>query len=199
MICFICHQPIRVELDILTLFKKISPLCEACRSDLLEETKTDYVRPHEVISFLDYNPAVKELFHRYKFMRDYCLAEVLSLFIKIKAHQYDVIIPIPLSKKRLAERGYNQVTAVLDILKITYTDCLVSKERARQSELTKEARAKSQNPFTFKASFDVSFLHEKRILIVDDIYTTGMTMSYAMEVLEVAGLNDIKVLTFSKV
>ncbi|WP_186075847.1 ComF family protein [Phocicoccus pinnipedialis] len=181
------------------MFEKDSPICESCSTELLKETDTNYEYPHEVISFLSYNEAVANLFHRYKFMGDNALKEVLASFVSHNFKQYDFVISIPLSSKRLKERGFNQVTEVLDCLKVKYTDVLETSHRKRQSERSKIERTESQNPFTIKSTFDVSKLLDKRILIVDDIYTTGMTMTHAVNVLMMHRVNEIKVLTFSKV
>lgn len=199
MICLMCHNQLKTEMTILNMFQKESRICMDCRDELLKETNTNYEYPHEVTSFLNYNERVADLFHRYKFMGDNALKEILASFINHNFKSYDFVVPVPLSTKRLSERGYNQVTEVLDCLKIKYTDMLETAHRKRQSERSKSERAKSQNPFTIKDTFDVSVLKNKRILIIDDIYTTGMTMTHAVEVLDAHEVAEIKVLTFSKV
>src|SRR5699024_8236824 len=151
-----------------------------------------------ICCLLDYNSEMKMMMHRYKFVRDVALAEVMADVIDIKAWQYDVIVPIPVSDHRLQERGFNQITEVLKRSGTAYTELLATNKIQLQSERTKSERMKSDNPFSFDAGQkDVKIL-DKRILIVDDIYTTGITVHHAAEIIMQRKPAYIDVLTFSK-
>lgn len=152
--------------------------------------------PESITCLLDYHGAVKMLFHRYKFTGDCALAEVIAMFLDSRFREYDVIIPIPISSTRMKERGYDQTTMVLDAKGVVYSPFLETKNRRRQSELGKVERARRENPFLLNCRRED--LAEKRILLVDDIYTTGMTVHQAMEKLYTFFPGAIDVLTFSK-
>lgn len=151
-----------------------------------------------ITNIFDYNSEVKMLMHRYKFVRDIALAEVLSYFIKIKQRDYDLIVPIPISVHRLKTRGFNQITEVLRHAGIKYDEILSTDKVALQSELSKLERLNSANPFSFNNPSADVMLKDKRILIVDDIYTTGITVHHAAEVLFEYHPSSVDVLTFSK-
>ncbi len=220
MICLYCHSNIQEEPDIITLFKKPSPLCLVCR-ELLTEWRTglrcdfchrlmeedwhkcmdcDFLKrrftpPAKITCLLEYNQTVKMLFHRYKFMGDYALSEVLAELLDIDLQGYDAVIPIPLSENRFRERGYNQTATVLEQKRIVYKEALVTTDRARQSELSKVQRVNGENPFSL---LNGSGLRGQRLLLVDDIYTTGMTVHHALEKLYTISPASVDVLTFSK-
>lgn len=223
MICLYCHGKITVELNLLNLFSKPKKVCESCHLKLTnwrrgercrrclkimaggEEDCSDcafisrrFTPVRNIRCLLDYNSEVKMMMHRYKFVRDVALAEVMADFIDIKEWQYDVIVPIPVSKHRLGERGFNQITEVLKRSGTRYTELLATNKVQLQSELSKYERMTSVNPFSFEeGQKDVKIL-DKRILIVDDIYTTGITVHHAAEIIMQRNPAHIDVLTFSK-
>ncbi|WP_342388520.1 ComF family protein [Salinicoccus bachuensis] len=221
MICYFCHEALMEEVDIANLFKRQGPLCHKCRGELsrwragrrcdfchrlMEEQETKcldclflsgrFQPPNSITCLLDYHGTAKMLFHRYKFTGDCALAEVLAMFLDRRFGEYEVIIPIPISRTRMKERGYNQTTMVLDAKGLRYSDFLETDERQRQSGLGKVARAQGENPFHLNCRREG--LADKRILVIDDIYTTGMTVHQALEKLYTFSPASIDVLTFSK-
>ncbi|WP_411814808.1 ComF family protein [Mammaliicoccus sciuri] len=70
-----------------------------------------------------------------------------------------------------------------------------TEERQKQSELTKLERSSQHNPF--KINKDIDF-ENKRILLVDDIYTTGLTMHRLAELLFIRKIRKIDALTFAR-
>ncbi|WP_031547321.1 ComF family protein [Salinicoccus luteus] len=221
MICYFCHEALSEEVDIATLFKRQGPLCRKCRTELSrwrEGKRCDFCHrlmqeqeagcldclflsgrfrpPNSIACLLDYNAAAKMLFHRYKFMGDCALAEVLAMFLGTSFREYEVIIPIPISKARMKERGYDQTTMVLDAKGLKYSNFLEAEDRQRQSTLSKMERARGENPFHLNCRR--GDLAGKRILVIDDIYTTGMTVHQALEKLYTFSPAAIDVLTFSK-
>lgn len=221
MICYFCHEGLVEEVDIANLFKRQGPLCHKCRAELsrwragkrcdfchrlMQEQETGcldclflsgrFRPPNSITCLLDYQGPVKMLFHRYKFTGDCALAEVLAMFLGSRFGEYDVIIPIPISRARMKERGYNQTTMVLEANGLKYSDFLAAEDRQRQSTLDKMARARGENPFRLNCRR--GDLSDKRILLIDDIYTTGMTVHQALEKLYTFSPASIDVLTFSK-
>lgn len=223
MRCLNCHDVINEEPTLISLFTKNEPLCSACRTALnfkypgarcqrchqLVPEKIDICRDCQALYALypdinkmymvtDYNEAVKMLMHRYKFVGDYALGEVLALLTDFKFKQYDYVVPIPVSKARMRERTYNQTSAVLETLGVKYTDMLGTKKVKRQSELTKNERLNSTNPFYLLKHVSTMNLSGKSVLIADDIYTTGITVHQAANVIKELNFQNIDVLTFSK-
>lgn len=223
MRCLNCHAVINEEATLISLFKKSEPLCLACRKSLLfkipggrcgrchQTTPEDieicgdcrvlidlYPQINKIYSMTDYNDEMKMLMHRYKFVKDYALSEVLAMLCDFNFKPYDFIVPIPISKARLKERSYNQTTAVLTALGVETAELLMTKKVKRQSELTKAERLNSNNSFSLAEGVSESDFAGMNIVIVDDIYTTGITIHQAAEVIGKLNIQNIDVLTFSK-
>jgi len=114
----------------------------------------------------------------------------------------DYIVSVPLSKKRLRSRGFNQVDLLADVvsgeLNIPFASDLLlrTKETKPQFELKREERFKN-----LKGAFEVSNtgnVKGKNILLLDDILTTGSTVSECAKVLKEAGASKICVLTLAR-
>jgi competence protein ComFC len=128
---------------------------------------------------------MKRWFEAYKFRGNYHLrfsfSEQLTAYFKTKKEY--LIVPIPLSEQRLSERGFNQVKGLLDGSKISYTDCLRRTGEDRpQSKKNRQERLSGKQPFELCLT-DGRLLENKKILLVDDIYTTGRTLFFASEIL----------------
>ncbi|NMA84513.1 MAG: ComF family protein, partial [Epulopiscium sp.] len=102
-------------------------------------------------------------------------------------HQIDLIIPVPVSKERLEERGYNQAEEIAKhlskISKIPYNrDILIRKKDTRpQSGFNPNQRTKNiRNAFVTTSQLPAK---HKVILIIDDIYTTGSTINECSRIL----------------
>lgn len=115
---------------------------------------------------------------------------------------YDIIIPVPIHKKRLLQRGYNQSELIGKIISRKLgiqmvSDCLHKNENTiEQSKLNKLDRSKNvKNVYTLQNKEKIK---DKNILIFDDIYTTGSTVSECARILKMAGTNKILVLTIAK-
>jgi len=107
----------------------------------------------------------------------------------------DIIIPVPLHKKRFAERGYNQAEIIAMIAgKELNLPILNALERHRptkqQAKLKREERLVNlKDAFILKPNADVG---GKKILLVDDVFTTGSTMQECAGVLKKAGAVQVK-------
>ena len=223
MICLYCHERLRYSPDIFNLFKKPEPVCVKCIAKLkrrdgrpsclrchnktAEATEecdscillknTFAHTPDKIYTILEYNTDVSQLLHRYKFVNDAAISEVIAALIDFDFTCYDVIVPIPVSKMRMKERTYNQTSLVLSQRRINYHDVLITNKVVRQSELTKAERLFSEQVFMLKEEYYNTII-DNSILIVDDVYTTGITVHQALQVLKVATSENIDVLTFSR-
>jgi ComF family protein len=115
----------------------------------------------------------------------------------------DVIIPIPLHKLRLLKRKYNQ-SAILasELSKMTniksdYKSFVKIRSTQPQSECSGKKRITNiKNAFTVKNPENIK---GKRILLIDDVYTTGSTLRECAKVLKKAGAKSVDALTIAKV
>ena len=139
-----------------------------------------------------YNEEMKEYFQKYKFQGDQLLACLFAEEVKLALKKYPgyTIVPIPLSEERNEKRGFNQVTAILEAARIPYQDLLKKKNTKAQSQKNKKERLKTEQAFERKEFKNKSW--PEKILIIDDIYTTGATIERAKEMLNVNGVKEIR-------
>lgn len=136
-----------------------------------------------------YNQAMKDYFSRFKFQGDYLLAGLFSSDLRqcLKTYKDYTIVPIPLSNNRLKTRQFNQVESLLEKSGIRYLSLLTKIESQAQSSKTREERLATTQPFRIK---ETQILPSK-ILLIDDIYTTGTTIFLAHQKLKEHGVEEI--------
>ncbi|MBP2623432.1 ComF family protein [Streptococcus oricebi] len=163
---------------------------EVCRDCKIWQDKGQAVQHQSIFS---YNPAMKDYFSRYKFQGDYLLRQVFAPIFKEGLRPFSdyQLVPIPLSQESWKVRGFNQVTAFLEAAQIDYHNLLGKKEGPAQSSKTREERLASQQNFFLLEKAPLS----SKILLVDDIYTTGATLQGAKQLLYENGVKEI--MTFS--
>lgn len=116
--------------------------------------------------------------------------------------KYDVIIPVPISKKRKKKRGYNQSELVANELaqklnQDIWTDIIIKKKDNKpQSELNKLERIKNvEDIYEINKPIEVK---NKKVLLLDDIYTTGSTVNEIARKLKQNQTQKIGVITLAK-
>lgn len=117
------------------------------------------------------------------------LGNLLVEFTSVKHYEFDVVIPIPLHWQRYAKRGYNQAHEMAKV--IAYQKkiiCCQALKRMRatqyQAQLSVEERiANVGDVFTVDVRYH-DLIINKRILLVDDLFTTGATIKSAIKVLK---------------
>ncbi|GAB7112938.1 hypothetical protein JCM5176_17690 [Streptococcus sobrinus] len=123
------------------------------------------------------------------------LRKIFSNEIKRALADYKsyTIVPIPLSEESLKKRKFNQVTGFLEDASISYQRLLEVQGKSKPTQSNKTRKERMQTKQFFQVA-NKEILPE-RILLVDDIYTTGATLLLARQVLYEKGVKTIK--TFS--
>ena len=166
----------------------------------------DYQDVHTFLVFSE-GARVQKLMHQIKYKGEYELGEYLGAWCGSElakfpdAQDYDLIIPIPLHKKRLRERGYNQASCIANgIAKLLKKECNdhILVKSIYSNSLIQQNR---QDRFAVLESvFEVENPHlilNKHVLIVDDTLTTGATLLAAGEKLLEAGAGKISFLALA--
>lgn len=126
-----------------------------------------------------------------------------SAFEKSEFQDADLIVPIPLSKKRRLERGFNQAEILAKTLSDASAIELDEKTLVRKID-TPVHRAGMDNKareLTVKNAFEVTrpnLIKDKKILLVDDVFTSGATASVCAKVLKKSGAEKVYVLTLAR-
>jgi ComF family protein len=129
---------------------------------------------------------VQELIHKLKYKGHEDIGAVLGNWYAADLKDMtilktaDIMIPVPLHKRKFRERGYNQVTtfglALSKELGISYNDSLLFRTTYSKTQSKKNRLDRSEGIDTF---FDIQFNdkhHDKHYLLVDDVITTGATL-----------------------
>lgn len=112
------------------------------------------------------------------------------------------VVPVPTTKQRRRERGYNQAErlarAVARNRQLELVDCL-SRERAADSQVALQPLARAANVAgAFRMRTHVPTLENEHVILVDDVLTTGATTAECATVLVAAGIRCVSVLTFAR-
>jgi len=185
------------------LLEKDQFLCPGCQRDLPWLTGAAAERAVELtggcVAPLRYQGTVREAIHRYKFGGKSARSRTFGLLIAqcLQDHgvEADLISWPPLSKKRLRRRGYDQAEllarAVGETLGLPVLPTLVKQEVPAQSGLEGEA-ARRANVLGAYRALDPQSIQGKRVLLIDDVVTSGSTLSECAKVLLLAGARSVK-------
>jgi competence protein ComFC len=208
---YLCHQcnakPARI----------IAPFCQQCSEPFegaLTSTFTCANCAHRTIYFDAAVAAyrgrgiVRDIIHEFKYGRQVHLRHLVARWLcaafedeRLRGCQFDVIVPVPLHPTRQRERGFNQASLLAELLstrisvpckpllkRIRYTTTQTALDRAERME-------NLRNAFRLRKKADVRGL---RVLLIDDVLTTGSTLSECARVLKRAGAISVHAATAAR-
>ena len=183
-------------------------LCPACEKSLprpsreMQRQKISHLAV--CLSPLYYTEDVRASLLRYKFhgaaayYRIY--AELMTDCLREQGCSADLITWVPLSRKRLRKRGYDQARLLAEeIARLTGIPCEQTLEKARNNlaqSVTESAEARKQN--VKDVYRPVTSFTGEHVLLVDDIVTTGATLSAAAKELLAVGAEEVSALTLAR-
>jgi len=197
----ICKEPICKKCEIAIEKYKIGEIKNYSRN---KKVYFDYC-----INVLKYESIIRDKIIDFKFNeKTYLYKTFAKIMLKDKKicrflqNQYDIIIPVPMYKYKKRLRGYNQTELIVKELsenlgiQADTSSFAKTKSTETQSTLTKSKRVDN-----VKGAYEVLKIDNikgKRIILFDDIYTTGSTLNECSKVLKKAGAKSVCVITLAK-
>ena len=197
-VCKFCFKEIKDNSINSILGKKYS-LCSNCYKKLEPKFisfKTDGVK---CLALYEYNEDFKGLIYQFKGCFDYELKDIFLDRFKtvLKLYFYDYLaVPVPSYKDDDLVRQFNHVEEAFKGLGIPLLKIIEKTERVKQSDRHKNERSDIGSYLRINAN---NSLARKKILLVDDIYTTGSTIKACISLLKTLQPKKIKVLVLCKV
>ncbi len=187
------------------------PVCDACGVPVLLPGSLcgdcQSARPpfHALRSWSIFENPVRNALLRLKYRRDVGLGEALApqlvTFVQGLHWPVDLVVPVPLGRKRRVERGYNQVNLIARPLAMAMglayaTDAL---ERSRETR-SQVGLSRTQRQQNVRSAFRAGprRVNGRVVLVVDDVATTGSTLASCAEALFAAGARDVFAFTVSR-
>ena len=193
-----------------------NPVCEKCGLPFQTQEGADHLCGQCITGkhFFDkarsvstYDGTLRKALHGFKYNEKSLLSKPLSQILAaygenlLNQKEYDAIVPVPLHSKRLRQRGYNQALILAKTagkawgIKVDIKSLERVKWTIPQTVLSKNERQKR-----IRGSFSCSpeRVRDKNLLIIDDIYTSGSTVSECARILKKNGALKVDVLTFAR-
>ena len=156
-------------------------------------------------SWAVFDSPIQDGLHTMKYRGNIAFGEAVAMqmvdLVRSLHWPVQVLIPVPLGKKRLKERGYNQVGLVARPLAHQlgwqYEPQALWKTRETRSQVGLSATERSENVRDAYQA-DEKIVKQKNILLMDDVATTGSTISACTETLLSTGAKEVYVLTIAR-
>jgi ComF family protein len=129
------------------------------------------------------------------------MGELLCQELERRPLRAEIVVPVPLARSRERQRGFNQATllaehVVASLRGTLMPDLMAREERSAQSTLTAAQRLRNLEGAFSCAQPGV--VRDKRIVLIDDVVTTGATVSACADTLAAAGARRISVVAFAR-
>ena len=186
------------------------PICRHCGLPIQSEGLCPSCRARtpaygSLRSWLVFEGPVRQALHKLKYRRDIALGDALAVpladFVAGLVWAVDGVVPVPLSRQRLAERGYNQVGLVAHPLALSsgwrYLPGALRRQRETVSQVGLSAEERRVNvQDAFRA--DPAQVRGRRLILMDDVATTGATLEATAAALLEAGAREVNALTIAR-
>jgi competence protein ComFC len=184
-------------------------ICRSCSSKVNKCSISSSIEKEGVsINFFCsayYSGVVKELIIRLKYKSDFncgeALAEMMRETIEKSRLNFDLITFVPSGKKALRKRGYNQSEFLAQLLGRSLDKrvlCCLKKVTDTKDQIGLDGRGRWENLNECFKSSNMEMIRGQRMLLVDDVITTGATAFYCARELINGGCSEVIVLTAAK-
>ena len=196
-ICKICFEEIKLN-SLRTLINKNNDICDKCFNKFQSKFIHFKIDKVEGLSIYEYDEYMKTFIYQLKGCFDVELADLFLNhyinYLNLEYHGY-YVVPIPSYELEDKVREFNHVIEMFKNLKLKRLDILHKTEKYKQSD--HKASERHLISKYLKVS-DLELVRNKKLLIVDDIVTTGSTLKAAIALLKEGKPKIIKILTIAK-
>jgi ComF family protein len=186
------------------------PFCARCgdkiaTGDLCTRCSTSPLQIERIRAAVYFEGPLREAIHHLKYRRRTTLVKPLGNLMATYWRQHpmpaDVVVPVPLHATRLRERGYNQAALLARELarqtELAMDEQTLARKRATAPQVELNAKQRRENVHdAFCCSNDG--LADKRVLLVDDVCTTGATLEACAIALRESGARSVQALTLAR-
>ncbi|MFA6829571.1 MAG: phosphoribosyltransferase family protein [Bacilli bacterium] len=192
MICTSCLQEFSTT-PIRGIIEKEPFLCDECISQIKIRLEHHLLFGIDCLFLSEYDGIIKKWLMDYKENLDIELAPCfLFVFLPLLRIKYAgwTFVPLPSNALRVEKRGFNHLEEMLKASKLNYLDCLIKEEMIQQKQLGPSERLSKKNIY-LKKGID---LQGKKIVLFDDVYTSGGTLKNSLSSVIKAHPKEIKAL-----
>lgn len=185
------------------------PICKNCFLELPISEQNNFSSESEFIKKIwtcyEFDFLIEKLIHELKYSNGILVGKFLTRVLlfhlgeKLRAENFDLIIPVPLHPVKFRERGYNQSDVIGEeiskFLEVNFEDKILIRKKytKTQTKLQKSERSKNvENVFEVNSKI----LNSTKVLLVDDVITTGSTTSECAKALS-SSFSEIEVQVLS--
>jgi len=205
------------------IYPNVCGICDKiCNKDLCKkcEIKLNNIAKIKIDKYTDknfekhlylfkYEGIIKERLIMFKFNeKPYIYKSFVNFLIKNKKicrflKSYDIIIPVPIHYNRKITRGYNQSALIASKIaknfnNIKYENKVLLKRVNNKPQSTKNKKDRRNNVIGVYYTKNESKICNKKVLLLDDIYTTGSTVDECSKILKQAGAKSVDIITIAK-
>jgi len=193
------------------------PFCERCSlpfdGDVEESFECGYCKDlkfrfSRAVAACRAEGVVRDCIHRFKYNREMYFEPHLADWLvkgareRIDWHQVDAIVPVPLHPRKQRAREFNQADHLAKALQRAFDKPLLRKNLRRVKEtITQTALGAEERRSNLRDAFAVRYpsaFAKKRLVLVDDVFTTGATMDSCARALGHAGAEDVVALAVAR-
>ena len=196
-LCKICFEPIN-DYSLMSLIQTKTTICKKCLNDLVPVLQKFEVLGCHALSIFSYDEVIQKYLYQFKACFDFEIKELfLSRFKKELSVKYSnfIMIPIPSYKYDDETREFNHVVEMFECLHLPMMKIIIKTHKFKQATNKSEKRKEISKHLELSSQPDLT---GKKVLIVDDVYTTGSTMKAAIKLVETLHPKTIEVLVMSK-
>src|ERR1043166_4389220 len=221
-VCSVCGESVRAgeylcnQCDAKAV-RIVAPFCEQCSEPFEGAIPSEFACANCAHRTIHFDAAVsayrgrgivREIIHEFKYARQIHLRHLVARWLhaalddeRIRGSRFDIIVPVPLHPTRQRERGFNQASLLAALLseqnsipsqplleRIRYTTTQTALDRSERME-------NLHNAFRLRKNADVRGL---QVLLIDDVLTTGSTLSECARILKRAGALSVHTATAAR-